>query len=86
MAVPDFQSMMLPVLTALADSKPHSIREISEATAEAMGVSEEDRQERLPVATKPSGRIGSLGLARTSTSLDSSHDRHEPRCRSPNAA
>lgn len=59
MAVPDFQSMMLPVLTALADSKPHSIREISETVAEAMGVSETDRQEQLPSgnATKWGNRI-----------------------------
>lgn len=63
MAVPDFQSMMLPVLTALADSKPHSIREVSEATAEAMGVSEEDRQERLPSGnqTKWANRIAWVG-------------------------
>ena len=59
MAVPDFQTMMLPVLTALADSKPHSIREISETAAKAMGVSEEDRQEQLPSgnATKWGNRI-----------------------------
>lgn len=63
MAVPDFQSMMLPVLTALADSKPHSIREVSEAAAKAMGVSEEDRQERLPSGnqTKWANRIAWVG-------------------------
>ena len=48
MAVPDFQTMMLPVLTALADSKPRSVREVSAIVAKSMSVSEADLQERLP--------------------------------------
>jgi restriction system protein len=63
MPVPDFQSMMLPVLQALADGKPHSIREVSDAVAAAMGVSEADRQERLPSGdqTKWANRIAWVG-------------------------
>ena len=51
--------MMLPVLSVLADCKPHPIREVSEATAKAMGVSEAERQEQLPSgnATKWGNRI-----------------------------
>ena len=63
MAVPDFQTMMLPVLTALADSKPHSVREVSATVAKAMSVSEADRQERLPSGnqTKWANRIAWIG-------------------------
>ena len=59
MAVPDFQTMMLPVLRVLGDSKPHAIREVSETTAKVMEVSEEERQEQLPSgnATKWGNRI-----------------------------
>lgn len=55
--------MMLPVLTVLADAKPHSIREILEITAKAMGVTEEDRRERLPSGnqTKWANRIAWVG-------------------------
>ncbi|MFA6544570.1 MAG: restriction endonuclease [Limisphaerales bacterium] len=63
MAVPDFQTMMLPVLTALADSKPRSVRDVSAIVAKAMGVSEADLQERLPsgYTTKWANRIAWVG-------------------------
>ena len=63
MAVPDFQTMMLPVLTALADSKPHSVREVSAIVAKSMSVSEADLQERLPsgYTTKWANRIAWVG-------------------------
>jgi restriction system protein len=48
MAVPDFQSMMLPVLTAIGDHKPHHLREVAETVAKAMGISDEDRLQRMP--------------------------------------
>jgi restriction system protein len=59
MPVPDFQTMMLPVLNALSDSKARPIREISEIVAKAMGVSESDLRELLPSgsATKWGNRI-----------------------------
>ena len=63
MAVPDFQTMMLPVLTALADSKPRSVREVSAIVAKSMSVSEADLQERLPsgYTTKWANRIAWVG-------------------------
>lgn len=63
MAVPDFQSMMVPVLVALADSKPRSVRDVSAIVAKAMGVSEADLQERLPsgYTTKWANRIAWIG-------------------------
>ena len=63
MAVPDFQTMMLPVLEALADTKPHTIREISDKVATAMGLSDADRQELLPsgIQKKWANRIAWVG-------------------------
>ena len=63
MAVPDFQTMMLPVLTALADSKPRSVREVSAIVGKSMSVSEADLQERLPsgYTTKWANRIAWVG-------------------------
>lgn len=64
MSVPDFQSMMRPVLQIMADGKPHPIRELSEAVARAMGVSEVDRAERLPsgAQSKWANRIAWVGV------------------------
>ena len=55
--------MMLPVLTALADSKPRSVREVSAIVAKSMSVSEADLQERLPsgYTTKWANRIAWVG-------------------------
>lgn len=63
MAVPDFQSMMLPVLQSLSDGKAHHIREISDTVATAMKVSEDDLREQLPSgsATKWGNRIAWIG-------------------------
>jgi restriction system protein len=47
MPVPDFQSMMLPALQFLGDGKPHSMKEIRDFVAHKMGVSDEDREEKL---------------------------------------
>lgn len=48
MSVPDFQSIMLPLLECLADDEEHSLREVIECLAGEFGLSEEDRKERLP--------------------------------------
>ncbi len=48
MAVPDFQSMMLPLLEAIADGAEHPNAEIADAIAVRLGVSFEDRQLKLP--------------------------------------
>ena len=63
MAVPDFQSMMLPVLKAMADGQQHPIRDVSDSVAEAMGISVEDRSELLPsgIQSKWSNRIAWVG-------------------------
>lgn len=39
---------MRPTLVALEDGKPHSIQQIREQVAGALGVSDEDQEELLP--------------------------------------
>ena len=46
MAVPDFQSLMLPLLKFSADDEEHTMQEAREGLAKIMGLSEEDLQER----------------------------------------
>lgn len=48
MAVPDFQSLMLPLLTLSADGKEYTMQEAREGLAVVMKLSDEDLQERLP--------------------------------------
>ncbi|WP_087720589.1 restriction endonuclease [Salinicola salarius] len=48
MAVPDFQSLMLPLLKFSADGEEHSMQEAREGLAEIMGLSQEDLEKRLP--------------------------------------
>jgi restriction system protein len=48
MAVPDFQTMMRPVLALHADGLPHTSAEARDTVAQVMGVTEEDRQVPLP--------------------------------------
>ena len=51
MAIPDYQSIMLPLLRFAGDSKEHSFREAIEFLAEEFNLSEEDRKELLPSGT-----------------------------------
>jgi len=51
MPIPDFQSLMLPLLEFAADGWEHSLSEARDALAGRLGVSEEER-----VALLPSGR------------------------------
>jgi restriction system protein len=60
MAVPDYQSLLLPVLSFLRDDREHSIREIYIPIADQLGLTEEDRKELLPSGqqTRYENRIG----------------------------
>jgi restriction system protein len=64
MAVPDYQSIMLPLLKFAGDQKEHSLRETIEALADSFSLSAEDRKQLLP-----SGRQATfdnrVGWART---------------------
>jgi restriction system protein len=48
MAVPDFQTIMLPVLELTADQAEHSLSEVILKVVDHFSLSEEDRQELLP--------------------------------------
>lgn len=48
MAIPDFQSIMRPVLNAVSDHQPRSLTDVKEAVKDAFGLSEEERKELLP--------------------------------------
>ncbi|MFC4076169.1 restriction endonuclease [Salinithrix halophila] len=48
MAVPDYQSFMLPFLKILGDNQVHTLSEIKECLAKEFSLTEEDRKEFLP--------------------------------------
>ncbi|GAA1748307.1 restriction endonuclease [Luedemannella helvata] len=60
MAIPDFQSLMRPVLEVHADGRPHSASEVRDAVAQLVGVSTEDRKVMLPSGGSPaySNKVG----------------------------
>src|SRR6266702_6177805 len=48
MPVPDFQSLMLPLLKITGDGKEHITSEVVETLAQQLGLDENDRNEMLP--------------------------------------
>lgn len=64
MPVPDFQTLMLPLLRLASDGKPHGLREAVDALSQEFGLTDEDRASLLP-----SGRqtiiMNRVGWART---------------------
>jgi len=53
MAVPSFDSPMLPVLETLVDGKIHRLQEVNALVAARLGVSAEDQAEMLPSGAMP---------------------------------
>jgi restriction system protein len=51
MPVPDYQSLMAPVLGALADGGDHSLAELRTILAERLSLTEEDLQAKIPSGT-----------------------------------
>jgi len=64
MSVPDFQTLMLPLLEFAADSKPHTFRDAGSAIARNLSLSDEDLAELLP-SGKQTRFQNRLGWART---------------------
>lgn len=60
MAIPDFQSIMLPLLHFASDGNEHRFRNAVEALAEHFGLSEQERLELLPSGRYPAfdNRVG----------------------------
>lgn len=48
MAVPDFQSLMLPFLRLVGDGREHSLSKVTDVLADQLNLSAEDRREMLP--------------------------------------
>jgi restriction system protein len=53
MAIPDYQSLMLPLLVLAADGHEHSICEAREHLAASLGLAAEEREELLPSGRQP---------------------------------
>jgi restriction system protein len=53
MKIPDFQTLMLPVLEYAASREEHSLSEATEYLAEQFSLSEAERNELLPSGTQP---------------------------------
>ncbi len=64
MSIPDYQSLMLPLLKSAADGKEHAKRDVLNQLAHEFNLTEEERKERLPSGTQ--GLFDNrLGWART---------------------
>lgn len=63
MTTPDFQPLMLPLLSFLYDGKEHSFRESVEALADQFELSEDERLNLLPSGRYPTfdNRVGWAG-------------------------
>lgn len=48
MSIPDFQSVMLPLLQILGDCQDHVMRDVQNAVADKFKLTEEERKEMLP--------------------------------------
>ncbi len=51
--IPDYQSIMLPLLRHISDSKEHKMRDVTDALAAQLGVTEDERKELLPSGAAP---------------------------------
>jgi restriction system protein len=48
LAIPDFQTVMLPMIEALADGRERTMRELTDLLADRFGLTEDERREVLP--------------------------------------
>jgi restriction system protein len=61
MAIPDFQTFMLPVLLAVKDGKEHSVQEIYSQIASSFNLSERTEPKKLPSGLHLPIITGSVG-------------------------
>lgn len=64
MAIPDYQSIMLPLLKLLKDEKEHSLREVSEKLANVFNLSDDELKALLP-SGQQAVFMNRVGWART---------------------
>jgi restriction system protein len=53
MAIPDFQTLMRPILEVQADGRPHSQADVRDLVAARLGVTDGERKELLPSGRQP---------------------------------
>ncbi len=53
MAIPDYQSIMLPLLRFASDEKEHSLREAIEGLSNEFGLTDDEKKELLPSGQQP---------------------------------
>jgi len=53
MAIPDFQTLMLPLLKVVADGREYSLRDVVEVLAREFQLTDEERQQLLPSGRYP---------------------------------
>ncbi|QGS93422.1 hypothetical protein R15_17370 [Burkholderia pseudomallei] len=60
MPIPDYQTLMLPVLRAVADGQEHRFRNVVETLADEYQLTDEERNTLLPSGTAPlfDNRVG----------------------------
>lgn len=51
--IPDYQSIMLPLLKHISDGKEHKMRDVTDSLANKFGVTEEEQKELLPSGAAP---------------------------------
>jgi len=65
MPIPDYQTLMLPLLKLAGDGAVHSKRDTVPELASQFGLSEEEQKELLPAANRRFLTIGSAGRGPT---------------------
>lgn len=51
--IPDYQSIMLPLLRYIADNREHKMRDVTDGLAKQLGVTEDEEKELLPSGAAP---------------------------------
>jgi restriction system protein len=63
MAIPDYQSIMLPLLEFAGDREEHSLRKDIDTLADRFGLTADEKRELLPSGRKLSSIVASAGRA-----------------------
>ena len=60
MPIPDFQTVMRPVLEVVRDGVPHALSQVREDVANSFGLTEDERRERITSGTQTTinNRVG----------------------------
>ena len=51
--IPDYQSIMMPLLRFISDGREYKMRNVTDALANQLGVTEEEKKELLPSGAAP---------------------------------